>query len=64
MNKSILIAIPCLRVGGTEIQTLRLVEALTDNGYHCVTVCYFEYDFAMRQRFEEAGSKVVCLSAF
>lgn len=64
MNKSILIAIPCLKVGGTEIQTLRLVEALTDNGYHCVTVCYFEYDFAMRQRFEEAGSKVVCLSAF
>ncbi len=64
MNKSILIAIPCLKVGGTEIQTLRLVEALTDSGYHCVTVCYFEYDFAMRQRFEEAGSKVVCLSAF
>lgn len=64
MKQSILIAIPCLKVGGTEMQTLRLVEALVAGGYHCVTVCYFEYDFAMRQRFEEAGSKVVCLSAY
>ena len=64
MKQSVLIAIPCLKVGGTEMQTLRLVEALTDRGYHCVTVCYFEYDFAMRQRFESAGSKVVCLSAY
>lgn len=64
MKQSVLIAIPCLKVGGTEIQTLRLVEALSSGGYHCVTVCYFEYDFAMRQRFEDAGSKVVCLSAY
>lgn len=64
MKQSVLIAIPCLKVGGTEIQTLRLVEALCSGGYHCVTVCYFEYDFAMRQRFEDAGSKVVCLSAY
>ncbi len=63
-QNSILIALPCLKVGGTEMQTLRLVEALVAGGYHCVTVCYFEYDFVMRQRFEEAGSKVVCLSAY
>lgn len=60
----VLIAIPCLLVGGTEMQTLRLVEALVANGYQCVTVCYFEYDRAMVQRFELAGSEVVCLSAY
>lgn len=61
---SVLIGIPCLKVGGTEIQTLRLVEALVSGGYHCVTVCYFEYDFAMVQQFEKAGSRVICLSAY
>ena len=61
---TILIGIPCLKVGGTEVQTLRLVEALTELGYHCVTVCYFEYDIAMTRRFEEAGNRVVCLSAY
>lgn len=46
------------------MQTLRLVEALTAGGYHCVTVCYFEYDFPIVQLFEKAGSRVVCLSAY
>ncbi len=64
MTTSVLIGIPCLMTGGTEIQTLRLVEALSAGGYHCVTVCYFEYDYTMVQRFEKAGSRVVCLSAY
>lgn len=46
------------------MQTLRLVEALTAGGYHCVTVCYFEYDFPIVQMYEKAGSRVVCLSAY
>lgn len=61
---STLIAIPCLKVGGTEIQTLRLVEALVNIGHHCVTVCYFEYEFQMVQLYKQAGSRVVCLSAY
>ncbi len=64
MDRTVLIAIPCLKVGGTEMQTLHLVKALTEGGYNCVTVCYFEYDYPMVQRFEEAGSKVVCISAY
>lgn len=64
MNTSVLIGIPCLKTGGTEMQTLRLVEALASGGYHCVTVCYFEYEFQMVQAFERAGSRVVCLSAY
>lgn len=61
---SILIGIPCLKIGGTEIQTLRLVEALVQKGHQCITVCYFEYDFTMVQLYEQAGSKVICLSAY
>ena len=64
MSTSVLIGIPCLKMGGTEMQTLRLVEALVSGGYHCVTVCYFEYDYSIKQMFEQAGSRVVCLSAY
>lgn len=64
MMKNVLIGIPCLKTGGTEIQTLRLVEALVNGGYLVVTVCYFEYDFDMVQQYRLAGSKVECLSAF
>lgn len=63
-NRTVLIGIPCLLLGGTELQTLRLVEALTEEGYQCVMVCYFEYDIRMVQRYEQSGSEVVCLSAF
>ncbi len=61
---TILIGIPCLKIGGTEVQTLRLVEALTALGHRCVVVCYFEYDIVMTRRFEETGNPVVCLSAY
>ncbi len=61
---TVLVAIPCLKIGGTEIQTLRLVEALVRDGYRVVTVCYFEYTTHMVQRFQSAGSHVVCLSVY
>lgn len=61
---TVLVAIPCLKIGGTEIQTLRLVEALIQNKYHVVTVCYFEYSTNVVQQFMSAGSHVVCLSAY
>lgn len=58
----VLVCIPCLMTGGTEIQTLNLVQALIDGGHNVVTVCYFEYSDAMVSRFKDAGSEVVCLS--
>lgn len=60
----ILICIPCLLVGGTEMQTLRLVEALAQGGYQVVVCCYFEYHFNVVQQFKAAGANVVCLSAY
>lgn len=58
----ILICIPCLITGGTEIQTLNLVRALVTGGHRVTTVCYFEYTLEMLSRFQQAGSEVVCLS--
>ena len=59
---TILVCIPCLMTGGTEIQTLNLVQALVAGGYRVVTVCYFEYSEDMVSRFRRSGSEVVCLS--
>ena len=59
---TILICIPCLLTGGTEIQTLNLVRTLTASGYQVVTICYFEYSPEMVIRFQQTGSEVICLS--
>ena len=59
----VLVCIPCLLTGGTEIQTLNLVQALVEGGHEVTTVCYFEFSPEMVQRYEQAGSKVKLLSS-
>ena len=59
---TVLIGIPCLMTGGTEMQTLNLVRALVAGGHRVVTVCYFEHSDDMVPRFQKAGSEVVFLS--
>lgn len=39
----VLVGIPCLLTGGTEIQTLSLVEALIAAGHEVTVACYFEH---------------------
>ena len=57
-NKRVLIAIPCLCVGGTEMHTWALSRALVAGGYE-VTVCvYFEYDRGMVEAIRCAGAAV------
>jgi glycosyltransferase involved in cell wall biosynthesis len=58
----VLICIPCLMTGGTEIQTLNFIRALIKGGHRIVTVCYFEYCQEMVTRFQQAGSEVICFS--
>ncbi|MEJ8741349.1 glycosyltransferase family 4 protein [Phocaeicola sp. HCN-6420] len=58
----VLVCIPCLMTGGTEIQTLNLVRALVTGGHKVLTVCYFEYASEMVSRFQQVGSEVICLS--
>ena len=59
---TVIVCIPCLTIGGTEIQTLSLVKALVKARHHVVTVCYFEYARDMVDLYEHAGSRVMCLS--
>lgn len=58
----ILVTIPCLLTGGTEIQTLNLVRALVKGGHQVTTACYFEHTENMVKQYEEVGSKVVLFS--
>lgn len=58
----VLITIPCLLTGGTEIQTLNLVRALVKGGHQVTTACYFEHTENMVKQYEEVGSKVVLFS--
>lgn len=58
----VLITIPCLLTGGTEIQTLNLVRALVGGGHEVVTACYFEHTDYMVEKYEKAGSRVVLFS--
>ena len=58
INPHIIIGIPVLFWGGTEIQSLTLIQALQEMGY-CVTVCcYHEYDPTMIDEVQRTGAQV------
>lgn len=57
-HRRVLIAIPVLLIGGTEIQTLNLVRSLTDNGYHVTVCCYYDHEASMVAAMEAAGARV------
>jgi glycosyltransferase involved in cell wall biosynthesis len=61
-NAKVLVAIPCLLLGGTEYQTLNLVKALKESGYEVKVLCYFEYDNRMVAYMREAGANVVLMT--
>jgi L-malate glycosyltransferase len=57
-NLFVCILIPCLKRGGTEMQTLRLVEALRSFDHKVIVICYFEYEDSMVQEFKDTGAIV------
>ncbi len=66
MNKTItkqtvVVTIPVLLVGGTEIQTLNLVRTLVDNGYRVTVCCYYDHEASMVSAMQTAGALVVLL---
>ncbi len=62
MNGShVLIAIPVLLTGGTEVQTLALARALRKNGCRVTVCCYHEHERSMVERFEALGAQVLLL---
>ncbi|OGV25863.1 MAG: hypothetical protein A3F18_02800 [Legionellales bacterium RIFCSPHIGHO2_12_FULL_37_14] len=56
--KTVLIAIPVLLIGGTEIQTLSVAKALISGGYRVIVCCYHEYDQTMVDQFAATGAKI------
>lgn len=58
MSRSILICTPVLLVGGTEVQTLTLVQVLVDAGFVATVCCYYEYDLSMVAEAEKHGAEV------
>lgn len=58
----ILIGIPCLLLGGTEMQTLNLAKALKKGGHDIYVVCYFEYHPEIITAFKSAGCEVSIIS--
>ena len=60
--KRVLVCIPCLLTGGTEIQTLSLVKALIAARHNVTVACYFEHSDSMVALYQEAGAQVRLLS--
>ncbi|MGQ9648206.1 MAG: glycosyltransferase family 4 protein [Thermodesulfobacteriota bacterium] len=61
-NRKVLIAIPVLFVGGTEIYTLNLVKALASGGYHVSICCYYDYESTMLSKLKGEGADVFLLN--
>jgi hypothetical protein len=47
----VIVCIPCLLLGGSELATLSLARALGGGGYDVTICCYYEHDAAMEKRF-------------
>lgn len=62
MNYKVLIATPCLKLGGTEMQTLNLSKVLQSCGHTVEIICYFEYDDSMVLEFKKTGVSVSLLN--
>ncbi len=61
-RQSVLICIPSLLIGGTEMQTLYLAKALRAWGLSVVVACYYEWKKEMVDRFRKVGAEVVLFS--
>ena len=60
-EKTIVIALPMLLMGGTEIQTLALVRVLRKHGHRVIVCCYYESEIEMVEEFRREGAEVILL---
>jgi len=60
-TRKIVIGIPCLGTGGTEMHTCALARVLVNGGFEVVVCCYYEYDEGMVTLIEQTGAKVLRL---
>ena len=59
--RHVVIGLPVLLVGGTEVQTLSLVRVLLSGGYRVTVCCYYEFDEDVVLWFREAGAEILLL---
>jgi len=60
--QKVVITIPVLLTGGTEIQTLTLVKVLVRAGYEVIVCCFYEFDQCMVNQMRQASAKVALLN--
>lgn len=58
---NVIISIPCLLRGGTEMQTLYLARALVGGGHDVEIACYFQYDPVLVEEFRASGCSVALM---
>lgn len=63
MHMRIVVTLPVLLLGGTEVQTLQQVRVLVGAGYRVTVCCFYEHDEGMRAEMAKAGARVVLLGA-
>lgn len=61
MSGSIVITLPVLLVGGTEMQTMLQVRALVCSGHRVTLCCFYQYDEIMHRKMKDAGAEVLLL---
>jgi L-malate glycosyltransferase len=57
----VLIAIPMLLVGGTEMQTFHLVSILLNAGFRVRVCCYYEFSDSIVSQMKRAGAEVILM---
>lgn len=57
----IFVGIPCLMLGGSEVATLQMVQALVEDKHDVTVVCYYESDPVMVERYRKNGCKILFL---
>lgn len=61
-SKKILIVIPYLSVGGTEIQTFNLARCLINNGYEVHVACLYRHISSTEKLFKDIGAQIFLFS--
>ncbi|MFA6062362.1 MAG: glycosyltransferase family 4 protein [Gallionella sp.] len=61
MAKKVVITLPVLFTGGTEIQTISLVKVLVTAGYDVAVLCFYDFEQKMVAAMEKTGARVVLL---
>jgi len=61
-SKQVLIIIPHLGIGGTEVQTFSLANALVSNGYRVSLLCLYRHVKNVEDKFTSIGVELLLLS--